>query len=53
MKRSPLVALFGFLVLGMSPSFIDWEESPDKRGQIVVYYIVALLLIYVGLFGNK
>jgi hypothetical protein len=49
MKAKPLVALAGFLILGLSPSFIDWEQSPEKRGQVVWYYAIALGLIYWGL----
>lgn len=44
-----VLALIGFLVLGLSPSFVDWEQSPDKRTQILAYYGVALTLIYLGL----
>ncbi len=43
-----LVALVGFVVLGLSPSFVDWQESPEKRRQMVAFYGVAIALIYVG-----
>lgn len=43
-----LVALTGFVVLGLSPSFIDWQQSPEKRKQILAFYGIALALIYVG-----
>jgi len=46
-----LVALGGFVVLGLSPSFVDWQQSPDKRAQMVVFYIVATGLIYYGLLA--
>lgn len=46
-----LAAMLGFLVLGLSPSFVDWEQSPEKHAQIVVYYSVALGLLYLGLFA--
>ncbi len=40
--------MVGFVVLGLSPSFIDWQESPDKRRQIVLFYGLALALIFYG-----
>ena len=45
------LSLLGFLALGLSPSFVDWEQEEDtgRRWQIVVYYAVALFLIYIGL----
>lgn len=43
-------ALAGFVVLGLSPSFIDWQQSPEKRKWIVAFYLVALALIYYGVF---
>lgn len=42
------LALAGFVVLGLSPSFVDWQESPERRRQIVAFYAVGLLLVYVG-----
>lgn len=42
-------ALVGFVVLGLSPSFVDWQESPQKRKQMVFFYAVGLGLIYFGL----
>ena len=47
-----LLAMIGFVLLGLSPSFIDWEQSPEKRGQMVAFYGVALVLIYFGLFDG-
>jgi len=44
-----LTLALGFLALGLSPSFIDWEQSPELRPQFVAYYAIALLLIYDGL----
>ena len=43
--------LTGFVVLGLSPSFIDWTQEPEKRWQIVLFYGVALALIYYGVFS--
>ena len=45
-------ALAGFLVLGASPSFVDWEQSPDKRKQIVLFYGVGIALIWFGLLSG-
>jgi hypothetical protein len=42
-------ALAGFIILGLSPSFLDWQQDPERRWQIVVYYGAALLLLYLGL----
>ena len=44
-----VAALAGFIVLGLSPSFVDWEQSPDKHKQILLFYGVGLALIYFGL----
>ena len=45
-------ALAGFVVLGLSPSFVDWEQSPEKRKQIVLFYAVGLGLIWWGLLSG-
>ena len=50
MNTSVLATLGGFLVLGLSPSFVDWQQSPTLQWQIVLFYGIALTLIYVGLF---
>lgn len=50
MNGRQLSAMAGFVVLGLTPSFVDWQQSPEKRRQIVLFYGVALALIYVGLF---
>lgn len=46
-------ALVGFVVLGLTPSFVDWEQSPEKRIQIVAFYSVGLGLIYFGLLKGR
>lgn len=48
---SRLLALAGFVSLALSPSFVDWQQSPDLRPQIVIYYVVAGLMVYLGLDG--
>lgn len=45
-------ALAGFVVLGLSPSFVDWQESPEKRRQMVLFYAVAVALIYYGVLSG-
>lgn len=42
-------ALGGFILLGATPSFLDWEQSPDKHGQIIGFYAVAITLFWYGL----
>ena len=49
MNGRTLAALTGFLVLGLSPSFIDWQDDPARRPEIVAYYAVGLTLLYIGL----
>jgi hypothetical protein len=44
-----LSALVGFVVLGASPSFVDWQQSPEKRKQMIGFYALGLFLIYYGL----
>jgi len=45
-------AMAGFIVLGLSPSFVDWQQSPEKRKQIVFFYAVGLGLVYYGLLSG-
>jgi len=45
-------ALAGFVVLGLSPSFVDWQQSPEKRRQIIFFYAVGLGLVYFGLLAS-
>jgi hypothetical protein len=42
----------GLLVLGLSPSFVDWQQSPELRPQMYMYYGVAFLLIAFGLWDG-
>jgi len=46
-----VTAMLGFLALALSPSFEDWEQSPEKRGQFLAYYATAMALIWLGLDG--
>lgn len=52
-RRRLAAALAGFVILGLSPSFVDWQEAPERRGQIVAFYAAGLALIYVGLIGRR
>lgn len=51
MNGRKAAALGGFVVLGLSPSFVDWTDSPEKRGQMIAFYILAMALIYFGVFS--
>lgn len=51
MNAKKISALGGFVVLGLSPSFVDWQQSPEKRTEILLFYGVGLTLIYLGLFA--
>jgi hypothetical protein len=49
-----IAALVGFLILGLSPSFVDWEQSDgdyNRKIQIVLFYVVGLSLVYYGLLN--
>ena len=52
MNGRTVSALAGFVVLGLSPSFVDWQQSPDKRKEILLFYGVGLTLIYLGLLAK-
>ena len=47
-----LSVMLGVLAMGLSPSFIDWQQEPDKRAQIVSYYIASLALVGLGLWDG-
>ena len=44
-------AMAGFMIMGLSPSFIDFQQSPEKRTQMYLFYGVGLALIFLGLFA--
>lgn len=50
MDSRTVAGLAGFVVLGLSPSFVDWQQSPEKRRQIVLFYLLGLGLIWFGIF---
>jgi hypothetical protein len=43
-----LAALGAFIIMGASPSFIDWEQSPEKHKQVIGFYTVAIGLFWYG-----
>lgn len=51
MTGKQVAGLAGFLALGLSPSFIDWKQSPDKRWQIIGFYVVAVALFWYGVLS--
>lgn len=48
LKRK-LAALGGFVLLGLSPSFMDWQQSPDKHREFIVFYAAAGGLFWYGI----
>lgn len=48
-----LLAIAGFVLLGLSPSFVDWQEAPERRGQMVLFYGLGAMLIAFGLWGGE
>jgi len=48
---SKLVAIIGFIILGLSPSFVDFEQSPNLRRQMIAFYVVGITFIFFGLDG--
>lgn len=45
-------ALAGFVILGLSPSYVDWMQEPHKRPQMVAFYAAGLTLIYFGILAG-
>ncbi len=46
-----LAAMGGFILMGLSPSFIDYQQSPSKRKSMLAFYVVGLFLVYYGLLS--
>jgi hypothetical protein len=46
-----VAALAAFVVLGLSPSFVDWKQSPEFRPAILLFYAIGLGLVYFGLLS--
>lgn len=53
MTPKKAAAISGFVILGLSPSYVDWQQSPDKRKSMIMFYSIGVLLIYFGLFSGK
>ncbi len=51
MNERKALALAGFVILGLSPSFVDWQQSPEQRAEIVGFYAVGLTLVYFGILA--
>lgn len=52
MNEKKALALAGFVVMGLSPSFVDWKQSPDQRAKMIGFYAVGLALVYYGLLSG-
>jgi len=49
----PLAVFAAFVLVGLSPSFLDWESGDERiRRQIVMYYGVAGVLIFLASEGR-
>ena len=53
MNAKTVAGMAGFIALGLSPSFVDWQQSPGKRKSILVFYGVGLFLIWFGVFNGR
>jgi hypothetical protein len=47
-----IAAVAGFVVLGLSPSFEDWKQSPQDRPLMIGFYAVGVALIVFGFWGG-
>lgn len=54
MSHKTIIGLLGFLALGLSPSFVDWQQSKttQEKVQIIAYYMGAMGLIYYGVLKH-
>jgi hypothetical protein len=50
--RGKLALLAGIIVAGLSPSFVDWEQSPEYHRQMIAWYGAAAVLIIFGLWDG-
>lgn len=50
MTGRKLAVVAGVLVAGLSPSWVDWQQSPEYRRTIVAWYAVAAALVVFGLW---
>ncbi len=49
MNTKKALAIFGFVILGLSPSFVDWQQTPEKRKQMILFYGVGITMIWYGI----
>ncbi len=47
-----LALIAAFIVVGLSPSFIDFQQSPQLRGQALLYYGIGAALLVIGLWDG-
>lgn len=52
MNQKKLAALVGFVIMGLSPSFVDWQQSPNERPRMIAFYAVGLGLVYYGILSG-
>jgi len=48
-----IVAMAGFMILGLSPSFVDWIQEPERRASMVGFYAAGIALIWWGLWDGE
>lgn len=46
-----IAALGGFVVFGLLPSYVDFQEKPEQRLQMIGAYAIGLGLFYYGLLS--
>ncbi|MFI5420161.1 MAG: hypothetical protein ACHQ1H_04270 [Nitrososphaerales archaeon] len=49
MNTKKALAIVGFVILGLSPSFVDWQQTPEKRKQMILFYAVGVTMIWYGI----
>lgn len=51
--RGTIALATGIIVAGLSPSFVDWQQSPEYRTQVIAWYAVAISLVLFGLWDGR
>lgn len=51
--RGKIAILAGVIIGGLSPSFVDWQQSPEYRREIVIWYAIAASLVAFGLWDHR
>jgi hypothetical protein len=44
-----VMAALSLVVLGLTPSYIDWQDKPEQHKQIITFYAVAISMFWYGL----